>query len=414
MIKHTLSGGINVSYLPGDKFKTVYIRMNIYRPLGKEAAKNALLARVLKSGCSKYNSKIELEKELENLYGAALFSGVSKVGDVQILSFSISLAGDRYTGDSSAKKAAELLKEVVFSPDTEGGAFKKKTVEIEKNNLKNMIESLFNDKKDYAEQRCTEIMFEGEPFMVHELGSIKELDEINEKNLKEHYDRILDEGRIDIFVSGSCDIDEVIKVFDDVKSKTALPENSADNKKTDVKTVMEEQEVNQGKLMMGFKTDILPQSDEYYKLLVFNSVFGSGTHSKLFMNVREKLSLAYYAYARLNRHKSVILVGSGIEFENFEKAKEEILFQLSEIKNGNVTDFEISASKKSLINAYKSMEDEPSRIISAKTSNLILGVDLSIEEIEEKINAVSKEDVVKMASHVWLDTIYFLKGKENE
>lgn len=414
MINKKLSNGVSLVYLPNDKFKTVYIRMNIYRPMGEEAAENALLTRVLKSGSKNYSTKRELEKELESLYGAGLGADVIKLGDVQVLTFSISLPGDRYTGEDSAKKGAELLKEVVFNPDTLNGAFKKEKVDIEKNNLLNLMESIFNDKKDYAEQRCVEEMFEGKPFAIHELGEKEKLEKIDEKSLKTHYDNVINSSRIDIFVSGKCDIDSVQKVFDDIKSKDRLPENSVENEKTEVKTVFESQEVNQGKLMMGFKTDIDTNSSDYYKLLVFTSVYGSGTHSKLFCNVREKLSLAYYAYARLNRYKSVILVGSGIEFTKFDKAKEEILFQLDEIRKGNVTDFELSSAKKSLINAYKSMDDEPSRIISSKTGNQITGDNLSLEEIIKMINNVTKEDVIKMSSHIWLDTVYFLKGKENE
>ena len=366
MIKKKLTNGVNLVYLPNDKFKTVYIRMNIYRPMGEEAAKNALLTRVLKSGSKNYSTKQELEKQLESLYGAGLAADVIKLGDVQVASFSISLPGDRYTGEDSAKKGAELLREVVFNPDTENGAFKSEKVEIEKNNLINLIESIFNDKKDYAEQRCIETMFEGKPFAIHELGKKEDLQKIDGTMLKKHYDTILSTSRIDIFVSGKCDIDSVQKVFDDIKSEDSLPANTAENERKDIKTVFESQEVNQGKLMMGFKTDVDTKSSDYYKLLVFNSVYGSGTHSKLFCNVREKLSLAYYAYARLNRYKSVILVGSGIEPKNFDKAKDEILFQLDEIKKGNVTEFELSSAKKSLINAYKSMDDEPSRIISSK------------------------------------------------
>lgn len=413
MVKKTLKEGINLVYLPGDKFKTVYIRMNIYRPMGKEAAKNALLARVLKAGCKLYN-KQQLEKQLESLYGAWLGADVTKSGDVQVISFSISLPSDRYTGSDTTLRAAKLLYEVVLNPDAENGAFKKETVNIEKNNLKSLIESVFNDKKEYAQQRCIETMFQNSAFAIHELGTADELSKINENNLKEHYDNILKNSRIDIFVSGNCDIDAVARVFDGVKSSAVIPENTADNPQTELKTVMEPQDVNQGKLMMGFKTDIDTKSRDYYKLLVFNSVYGSGTHSKLFCNVREKLSLAYYAYARLNRYKSVIFVGSGIEFANYEKAKEEIICQLDKIRKGNVTEFELSSAKKSLINAYKSMEDEPARIISAKTGNAILGEEISLPEIVDSIDSVTKEDVIEMASHVWLDTIYFLKGNENE
>lgn len=413
MIKKTLKEGINLVYLPGDKFKTVYIRMNIYRPMGEEATKNALLVRMLKAGSKKYD-KQQLEKELESLYGAALGANVSKNGDVQVLSFYISLPSDRYTREGNVKKAAELLKDVVFNPDVNKNSFKKETFGVEKNNLGNLIESVFNDKRDYAEQRCIETMFSGEPFAIYELGRASDLEKISENNLKEHYDNIIKNSRVDIFVSGSCDIEAICSVFDDVKSSPEVPGNSAENKRSEIKNVTECQDVNQGKLMMGFKTDIAPTGDDYYKLLVFNSVFGSGTHSKLFCNVREKLSLAYYAYSRLNRYKSVITVGSGIEPQNFEKAKDEIILQLDEIKRGNVTEFELSSAKSSIINAYKSMEDEPARIIAAKTGGVILGEEISVEEAIKLVNAVTKEDVVEMSSHVWLDSIYFLKGNENE
>ena len=413
MIKKTLKEGINLIYLPGDKFKTVYIRINIYRPMGEEVTKNSLLVRVLKAGCKKYD-KQQLEKELESLYGAALGANVSKNGDVQVISFSICLPADRYTGEGNVKKAAELLSEVVFNPDVQGRSFKKESVAVEKNNLKNLIESVFNDKRDYAEQRCIETMFGDEPFAIHELGRAKDLEKIDEENLKEHYDNIIKSSRIDIFVSGSCDIDAVAGVYEDVKSLSVIPQNKAENEKCEIKNFTECQNVNQGKLMMGFKTDIAPTGEDFYKLLVFNSVYGNGTHSKLFCNVREKLSLAYYAYSRLNRYKSIITVGSGIEFENFEKAKNEILLQLDEIKQGNVTEFELSSAKKSIINAYKSMEDEPARIIAAKTGSAILNEEMSVEEMAELVNIVTKEDVVKISSHVWLDSIYFLKGNENE
>ncbi|MFA7637302.1 MAG: pitrilysin family protein [Monoglobales bacterium] len=413
MIKKTLDKGINLIYLPGDKFKTVYIRLNIFRPMGEEAAKNALLSRVLKASCAKYD-KLQLEKKLEDLYGAGLSANVIKCGDVQVISFGMFLPSDIYTEENTSKKAAELLYEVVLNPKIVGNAFDKETVMLEKNNLKMLIASVFNDKKDYAEQRCTEIMFEGDPFAIHELGRLSDLEKVDEINLKEHYDKIMSQSKIDIYVSGNCDIDSVANVFAGVKSEKEMPKNSVDNKKREIKTVMETQDVSQGKLMMGFKTDIMPESIDTYKLLVFNSVYGSGTHSKLFCNVREKLSLAYYAYARYNRFKSVIMVGSGIEFENYDKAKDEILLQLEEIKKGNITEFELSSSKKSLINAYKSMDDEPLRIISAQASSEILDEDLTLDQKIAAIEAVTKEDVIKMSSHVWLDSIYFLKGKENE
>lgn len=414
MIKKTLAGGMNLIYLPSDKFKTNYLRINIYRPMGEESTKNSLLVRVLKSGCKKYNNKLALSRKLDSLYGAALLADSNKLGDVQVLSFGISLPADRYTKEDTTFIAAKLLREIVFCPDVCDGSFKENVVEIEKNNLKQLIESVYNDKKAYAEERCIETMFPGSPFAISEMGRISDLEDIDGKTLKNHYDEVISSSKIDIFISGNCNPDKIAEVFDSIKSADDMPENNMENDKTDLKTIMESQEVTQGKLMMGFKTDIEPTSDDYYKLLVFTSVYGSGTHSKLFCNVREKLSLAYYAYARLNRYKSIITVGAGIEFSNYEKTKAEVLLQFNEIKKGNVTDFELSSAKNSLAGIYKSMEDEPIRMVYSHIGSALLGKDISVDEIIERISAVTKEDVINMSDHVWLDSIYFLKGKENE
>ncbi len=413
MITHNLKGGIVLTHIPQEKFKTVLLSLSIYRPMGKEAAKNALLARVLKHTCKKYNDKIKLESEFEMLYGAVLGAEVRKCGDVQIISFHLSLPSDKYTGENSLKKAAELLYEIVFNPDASEKSFRDEIVEIDKNNLKNTIEALFNDKREYATVRCSEIMYDGTPYAAFELGSTSELEKITAENLKEHYDNIIENSCISLFLSGNCRADAVKTIFENVKSVGEIPENNWKNRKDKLKTVFEEQEINQGKLVMGFKADIDPSSDDYFKMLLLNSVFGGGTHSKLFANVREKLSLAYYAYSKYNMYKSFLSVGAGIEFSNFEKTKEEILIQFDEVKKGNITDFEIVSAKQTLINLYKSMEDEPHKIISHYTGQNVLEKKRTISEIILKIEAVTKEEIVAISEKVWLDTIYFLKGKGN-
>ena len=163
---------------------------------------------------------------------------------------------------------------------------------------------------------------------------------------------------------------------------------------------------------MSFLTNTSPDSDDRYALSVLNSVFGAGAHSKLFNNVREKLSLAYYASSQLEKFKGMMIVNAGIEFENFQKAKDEILVQLEEIKKGNISDFEFDASIKTIVNAYNSYYDDQRALVSLHLSNSVVGTNTEISEYIENISKVTKEDVVRVARKLQLDTVYFLKGKE--
>lgn len=398
-------GGANIYYLQTDKFKTTTVSVNIFRPIEGEAAANALLTRILKTASAKYASKTEIEKHLEWMYGAVFAADVNKKGDMQILNFEITAPSDVYTGEDTAAAAAEFLKEIIYNPKIKDGMFDDEIFNIEKENLRNLIYASENDKKEFATQRCIEEMCGAEAFAIPRLGTASQLERITNKALYEHYKNVIKNSRVDIFVSGTCDTEAVKNIFDVAESCGNITEPLRLAERNTVKEIHEIMDVNQGKLVIGMTVDA-----PFYDTVLFNSVYGSGTHSKLFNNVREKLSLAYYAYSRYVRSKSVIIVGTGIEFDKYVPARDEVFNQLKEMQNGNISDFEIESAKKFIETIYISMKDDPRRMIDFYVAQNISGDTDGIDEFIAGINKVTRNDIIKAAKSVKANTIYFLKG----
>ncbi|MBR2471860.1 MAG: insulinase family protein [Clostridia bacterium] len=408
MNPYKLKNNINLYHIKSENFKTVTVSLNIYRPICDNASALALLGGVLESGCCKYPSKAVLAKHLEWLYGASLQTAIMKKEETQILSVIASAPAEKFTGEDTLKELSELIYEVVYNPLLENGAFKTSIVNIEKESLKNLINSVVNEKRDYADKRALEEMCGSQPFAIYKYGSAEGVDALDAATLTEYYNKIIKESKIDIFVSAGEDISSVKNVFDSCVSNGTIQKAEKSPAKTEMKTVHENMDVAQGKLVIGFTIS----SDDYFGNMLFNSVYGSGTHSKLFNNVREKLSLAYYAYSRLTAQKGVIFASAGIEFDKYDMAKDEIFAQLKAVQNGEVSDSELEAAKKSIINIIKSLNDNPVSLMDYYTGLIVAGREVDTDKIIDGINAVTKEDVVRASKTVVPDTLYFLKGLE--
>ena len=278
------------------------------------------------------------------------------------------------------------------------------------------IENVINDKRVYAIYRCQEEMSKGDPFEVPRLGYVEDMKKMTVDELYAYYKELIISSPIDIYVCGDTDIWEIEKEIREVVSeysfkKAEMPKSNILSKKDKVNNVTEKLDVTQGKLAIGFLTGITPRDKDYFAMTVANAIFGGGAQSKLFNNVREKLSLAYYAGSMLNKYKGMLLVNAGIEFENFKKAYDETLVQLEEIKKGNISDLEIESSKKFLINSLVTTYDDQMALISFYLNQKIGQTDLDIEECIEGIRPVTKEDVARVMQKVSLDTVYFLAGE---
>ena len=420
MINKQINENISLCYIPMTKLKTTTIGVYIHRPLSEaEASANALLPYVLKRGCKKYPNQEKIAKYLENLYGASLGAALIKRGDDQIMYFDAETISDKYApqGEKLVSELLSLMMSVLFEPNITDGAFDADIVKQEKKNAKDRIAALMNDKRVYASVRCAEEMCKGDAYAVSRLGTAEGVDALTPESLAEHYGRIITSSAINIFICGDADVDAAetaIRAYTDKISFNAarIPEVKLFKRDGSVNEITEKMNVTQGKLSMGFRTGVAPMDGDYPALCVFNSVFGAGTHSKLFNNVREKLSLAYYASSQLEKYKGIMLVNAGIEFKNFQTAYDETLRQLEEIKNGNVTDTELESSIIDITNTFEECRDDQRSLQSFWLGEIMSGTNRDIEETKAAIAAVTKEQVIAVAQKVELDTVYFLTGED--
>ena len=406
---------VNLTLIPESKFKTNLVSVFISRRLNREeVTKNALLPAVLKSGCSKYKTISQLTDREEELYGAYLSAGISKRGENQILGFSILSVNEKYLDEKILGQSIELLNEVINNPLVVDGGFNEEYLKIEKEIRKDIIIGIINDKANYAMNRATEIMFEGEPYSISGRGYVEDLDSINGVNLYEHYKKVLKTSPIEIIVEGEFDEDEVVDL---IKQKFTfergeiidIPKSEYYKEVEEVKQIHETMDIAQGKLVMGYRCNVdYLDKQKYYSLLLGSKILGGGADSKLFINVREKESLCYTIYSTIQKNKSTMLICSGIEAENYDKTVSLVKQQLQKVKDGDITETEISNAKIGFIDSLNSLNDEIGRVSDFYFSQYIAKDNSSIEEIKDIINNVTKEDIIEAVKDVELDTIYFL------
>ncbi len=411
--------GVTLCYLKSSKFTTNYLSVNFMNKLGEETASlYSLIPFVLKRGSSENKNMLELNKKLDELYGANLNTSIRKKGDVQIVSLSLEFLNNilAFHNEDVFKKATEFLFSVMNSPLLEDNAFKKEYVEQEKSNLIDIINAQINDKRTYALNRCVEEMCKGEAFGLNEIGDMNKIKEISEKTLFESYQKLLSSSQVMIFFEGVCEKEQLISILEKTFAQNRYNEieTAVNFEVTQIKDVIEELSVSQGKLTLGFRLQKPTDEREAVVYSLFNMIFGGSPHSKLFENVREKLSLCYYCASRVEKHKGVMFVYSGVENENKEKAFNEILAQLGEIKNGNITQNEFEAAKKSLKNAYISSEDSVAATEDFYLGQYLLGFTLSPAKLTEFIEDITVIDVIAVANKALLDTVYFLKAKKED
>ncbi len=414
MEKKILDGGVNLYTIKSDKFKSWSASMYIYRPLNEEEASfNALLAKVLKTSTHKYPTRRELGLKLDSMYGAVLTAGVRKYADSHALIINVKGVCDKFLPEKVSEQILGFLKQVIIEPNVKNEEFDSLTVEVEKENLIKQIESYINDKTFYADIKGLNVLCNGDNYAVDINGSIDVINKISPKSLYEHYLKIINDSPKDIFLCGEADEVAAENVFNNLKSaerKCTVAPFKPDN---DIKTEFEELDVTQGKLIMGF---CFPDTSNDYRCtaMVFNAIFGGSTTSKLFNNVREKLSLAYYANTRMSFAKGIIFARSGIEISKFNETKDEIINQLNLIKKGEITQKELENSKAHIINLYTALEDDPESTVSLVSGWITENETRMPDEIIKGIEKVTAEEVVDFAAGVELKAIYFLKNKEGD
>ncbi len=416
--KKEIKKGIKLHVLKTDKFKTNLVAVFLTTKLERETVTaNALISAILRRGTNNMKTQEEISRQLEELYGASFDCGIDKTGDNQVLKFYIETVNDAFLPQSNEnilKKTIENILDIIFNPLTENNVFKKEYVEQEKHNMKQRIEGRIDNKRRYALDRCIEEMYKGKPFGLYRFGYVEDLKNINEANLYERYQQLIAQCKIDIFVSGNVneEVENIIAENQNIKKlKEREPNYNQESEKNTVKQgeKIETMDVMQGKLVVGL--DVNSQNeDEKYNVMIYNTILGGSANSKIFQNVREKANLAYEASSRYFRYKDNIFVNCGIEISNYEKALNLIKEQLEDMKNGNFTEEEVENAKKTIISSIKTIDDEQDTSITYYFGQEMSGNQKSVDEYIERMEKVTKEDVIQVANKVEINTIYFLRN----
>ncbi|WDH84547.1 EF-P 5-aminopentanol modification-associated protein YfmF [Paenibacillus urinalis] len=413
---------IRIHVLPTKRFKTFAISLYVGTPLKEDTVTStALIPFVLRRGTESYPETIQFREQLEELYGAGFGFDVYKRGDHQIIQFRMDTINDSFvqSSESLLDRSFSFLGEVVTNPATENGKFRSSYVQSERETVRKRLESIVNDKMRYAAERCIEEMCKNEPYRLHPLGERSELDQINAATLYSSYEEWINNAGMDLYVVGDTTLEEVEGL---VQKYFQLNRDHSFEYKTetghhvrrDVQTVVEKLNVSQGKLNMGLRTSITYGDDQYASALTYNGILGGYPHSKLFVNVREKHSLAYYASSRYDGHKGIATIQSGIEIPNYEKAVEIIHQQLADLKAGVISDLELNQTKAMIRNLLREIQDSAFEMISYDFNRVLSGKERTTQELLEQIEALSKSDIQKAADTFELDTIYFLRDQKGE
>lgn len=401
------------------KFKTGFLSVNLLTPLAEETASlNAALPAVLRRGTARYPDMERFSAALDRLYGAQVESVVRKKGEVQCVGFAGSFIDEALAPGQERllEPVADLMGELLLSPATRNGRFYTEYVDGERSNLADRIRAQMNEKRQYAEKRLIEEMCRGERYSVDRFGSEAAAETVTPQALFAQYNRLLAESQVELFYCGSAEEERLegalLSALEALpRSESTLPvgTEAAAAPAGDPRVVTEALDVTQGKLSMGFRMGGADER-EYPASLLFNTVFGGSTTSKLFMNVREKLSLCYFASSTLHKNKGILTVASGIEFQNYQRAYDEIMAQLKAVQQGQVEDGELEAARRYVVNLMRSTMDSQIRM-----EDYYLGV--AMDELRrgplELAGLVEKtglDEVRRVAEKVRLDTVYFLKG----
>lgn len=423
IMQKELMPGVTLTALHTEKFKSSFLSLTLIAPMdANTVTANALLPSVLRRGTKVHPDNQAISAALDDLCGGVLEARVRQQGEAQCIGFAGSFLDDAFSPDGEAilEPAAALMGEMLLQPSLEDGIFRADYVHGEGKNLADRIRAQINDKRQYSIKRLTQLMCKDEAYGLDKLGFAEEAAAMDARRLWERYQILLNTAPIAVYYCGSASAERVELAIK--RALSGLPERTNVNmpgmetgtKPVDsVRCFEDSMDVTQGKLALGWRTGgITIRAEEYPALLVLNAVYGGTTTSKLFMNVREKLSLCYFASSMLDKQKGLMLVSSGIEFEKFDQAKGEILKQFQACVSGEFTDQELEAGRRAVVSSLTSCVDSQGRLEDYWLAQNTAEMTQNPGELASAVEKVTREQVVAVAEKMELDAVYFLKGKE--
>ena len=407
--------------LNSNKFKTNLCCVFLAVPLTEDrVTKTALIPSILRRGTKNLTSQLEINRKLEEMYGASFNYGIEKEADYEVLKFYLEVINDDLLPEKRAltKEGLDLLVDIIFNPYIEENSngestFCKQYVDQEKDNLIKVIESRKDNKANYAANRMVEEMYQGEAYGIYKFGKIEDLNTINEKNLYEFYKELISTAKISVYVVGNVENNSLEDEFrNSLKSLGVNPEsnfkklNARHTPRTTPKVVNEKMDVSQGNLIIGLDVNSNKTNEE---IIMYNAILGTGANSKLFQNVREKASLAYSAGSKYFRRKNMIMIKTGIEISNYEKTLAIIEEQLENIKKGEITEQELESARQLITSTSKLIPESGENLVTYYYDKEMNDEVPDLDKFINDIQKVKIEDIIDVAKDVSVDTIYFLR-----
>ncbi len=420
---YELKQGIKVHFIKTDLYKTDLSCIIITTPLKRDTVtKNALIPFMLRRGNINHPSLYEINKEMEDMYGASFNCGIDKMGDNVILKFYIESISNEYAlnNENILKKNIENVLDIVFNPMQKNGILNEDFLEVEKNNLRKVIESKIDDKDAYSYDACISAMYGNDKFGLYKYGYVEDISSINIRDISEYYNYLIQNSKIDIFISGNInenDVKQLLLENENIKKLKPRTENYILNNEfteskqnvENINEISEKMDVTQGKLVIGL--DVISNMENLQAVaLVYNTILGDGANSMLFQNVREKEGLAYSTKSSFVKQKMNIFIRCGIQIENYQKAVDIIKVQLENIKNGKFTKDDLQNAKTYLISGIRNVETEQDTEVVYYIGQEIAKTNMSIQEYIDRIQKVSMQDIINLSNSVSINTIYFLRN----
>lgn len=414
----------NIYKINNKKFKSIYFSVNFTMPVNKkQISENSLLSAILGKSCDKYKTQKEMQKYLYSLYGANFDVGIERFGDLYNIEFRCECINKEFLPgkEDVVNEVLEFLYNIIYKPDIKNNTFNKEIIQREKEFVLNKIREVKDDKLRYGVRKMEELMCKNEPFSIYVYGDEEDILKITEEDLYNRYKEVINNSAITVIVSGNLfeydDIETRInnifgnKLTSNLDYKELIYDKKEKHQKEEI---IESQETTQSVLTYGLRINNI-NSNDFYKLSVYNALLGGTPSSKLFQNFREKESLAYTVRSRYYRFKDIIIIYAGIQKENYEKAKKVLENEINLIKEGKVTDEEFNASKQSIISSLKEWNDSKIALSKMFISNMFATKSntLELEDMINNMNKVTKQDVIDIAKNINIEKIFFLGGDIN-
>lgn len=418
--KKILAENKEIYFVNNKSMKSVIVWFMFYMPLNEFASENALVSSILLRGCEKYPTSREISRFLNASYGSIVGTDINLKGEVYTLGIHLNFINSNldFVEEDITESMLVFLNDLIYDPLKEGNGFKEEYFNGEKRNLLNQFEARLNDKDSYAFDKTVETMCKGEAYAIDKLGDENSIKNLSNNRCFERYESIVNECPLKIYVMGDINedifLEKINKIFK-FKNANKLEVNINHKKVEKFQSVNEDIDTNQGKLCFGFRTEIDLNSKDFPALVVFNRLFGGGPEAKLFTTLREKESLCYTIYSTVEKHKGLLFVACGINPSDKEKAVNGVLNIFESIKNGNFTNEELLTCIAAAKHSLKSVKDNKYTYIGYLQGLNIYNADYSLDDLCNSLDSITKDDVVKAAKTLKLDTIYFLgRGEENE